>query len=224
MADDLEWMALIKKWEAGIDVESSTEEDLVEFINTKIYDYTQDRIVDENLWYGFKEDFKDFTLETFNKVGWRQAQKLRIFLRCGGVRVEQNNPRLSIARGVYNVLLEEEPYPQSAFELTQAATELKLGDITSVFITSDAKNTRPGQEASGTVTDSGTGSRSGRLPDSEGGGALSDLNLPNPLSPSPETLNITNNSQVSLNARLIREIAKIYTKEQKYDGTNSSFT
>ena len=99
-----------------------------------------------------------------------------------------------------------------------------MGDITSVFITSDAKNTRPGQEASGTVTDSGTGSRSGRLPDSEGGGALSDLNLPNPLSPSPETLNITNNSQVSLNARLIREIAKIYTKEQKYDGTNSSFT
>ena len=32
-------MALIKKWEAGIDVESSIEEDLIEFINTKIYDY-----------------------------------------------------------------------------------------------------------------------------------------------------------------------------------------
>jgi len=62
-------MALIKKWEAGIDVESSIKEDLIEFINTKIYDYTQDRIVDENLWYRFKEDFKDFTLETFNKVG-----------------------------------------------------------------------------------------------------------------------------------------------------------
>ena len=62
-------MALIKKWEAGIDVESSIEEDLIEFINTKIYDYTQDRIVNENLWYGFKEDFKDFTLKTFNKVG-----------------------------------------------------------------------------------------------------------------------------------------------------------
>ena len=42
-------MALIKKWEAGIDVESSIKEDLIEFINTKIYDYTQDRIVDENL-------------------------------------------------------------------------------------------------------------------------------------------------------------------------------
>ena len=62
-------MALIKKWEAGIDVESSIEEDLIEFINTKIYDYIQNRIVDENLWYRFKEDFKDFTLETFNKVG-----------------------------------------------------------------------------------------------------------------------------------------------------------
>ena len=224
MADDLEQMALIKKWEAGIDVKSSIKEDLIEFINIKIYDYTQDRIVDENLQYRFKEDFKDFTLETFNKVGQRQVQKLRIFLQCGGIRVEQNNPRLSIIRGVYNVLLKEEPYPQSAFELTQAVTELKLSDITSVFITSDVKNTRPGQEASGTVTDSGTGSRSGGLPDSKGGGDISDLNLSNPLSPSSETLNITNNSQVSLNARLIKEIAKIYTKEQKYDGTNGSFT
>jgi hypothetical protein len=99
-----------------------------------------------------------------------------------------------------------------------------LGDITSVFITSDVKNTRPRQEASGTVTDSGTGSKSSGLPDSKGGGALSDLNLLNPLSPSLETLNITNNSQVSLNAKLIKEITKIYTEEQKYDGTNSSFT
>jgi hypothetical protein len=75
-----------------------------------MYDYTQDRITDKNLWYGFREDFKDFTLDTFNLVGWKQTQKLRIFLRCGGVRVEQNNARLSIIRGVYNVLLEEEPH------------------------------------------------------------------------------------------------------------------
>jgi hypothetical protein len=33
-------MALIKKWEAGIDVESFIKEDLIEFINIKIYDYT----------------------------------------------------------------------------------------------------------------------------------------------------------------------------------------
>src|ERR1700679_2742647 len=41
--------------------------------------------------------------------------------------------------------------------------------------------------------------------------------------PPPPPLAFLHNTNAPLSGKLIREVAKIYTKEQKYDGSNSSF-
>ena len=62
---DTDWKARIKKWEDGIKFDTAntpSKEDVLEYIATKIHQYTIERITDDNLWYGFKEDFRNFEL------------------------------------------------------------------------------------------------------------------------------------------------------------------
>jgi len=47
--DANEWKAQIKKWEDRIDPVAVTKEDLQEYLNTKLYQYTLDRTTDDNL-------------------------------------------------------------------------------------------------------------------------------------------------------------------------------
>src|ERR1700733_10915088 len=110
---DTDWKARIKKWEDGIEFDAATApstEDVLEYINTKMQQYTMDGTTDDNLWYGFKEDCGNFQLTSFSDVNWRALQRLRGYLRRGGVRVEQNSPRITIAQSLHNILLEETPY------------------------------------------------------------------------------------------------------------------
>jgi hypothetical protein len=221
---DTDWKARIKKWEDGIKFDTAntpSKEDVLEYIATKIHQYTIERITDDNLWYGFKEDFRNFELTNFSGVHWTSLQRLRGCLRCGGVRVEQNTSRLNIAQSLYNILLEETPHTWSAADLSQAGTDFQKGPMTSVFITADGKHRRLGQISD---ADKGTGVGAG-------GGYVGHQSPPRPPvgdpdGPSgrqgtpPHPLDV---SQATIAAKLIGEIAKIVTNDQKYDGTNGSF-
>ncbi|RFU24245.1 hypothetical protein B7463_g12094, partial [Scytalidium lignicola] len=59
------WTALIKKWEWGIDLKDTTIKDIQEYLTTKVYEYRLDGTSDVNLWDLFQEDFKNFTVDTF---------------------------------------------------------------------------------------------------------------------------------------------------------------
>ena len=221
---DTDWKARIKKWEDGIKFDTAntpSKEDVLEYIATKIHQYTIERITDDNLWYGFKEDFRNFELTNFSGVHWTSLQRLRGCLRCGGVRVEQNTSRLNIAQSLYNILLEETPHTWSAADLSQAATDFQKGPMTSVFITADGKHRRL-EQTSGADKGTGVGAGGGY------GGHQSPPRPPigDPDGPSggqgtpPQPLDV---SQATIAAKLIGEIAKIVTNDQKYDGTNGSF-
>jgi hypothetical protein len=230
-----EWKTRLKKWEDGIKLSIATKADVLEYMDTKLHEYTQDRITDDNLWYGFKEDFKDFTLDTFANIGWKHTQRLRTYLRCGGVRVEQNSPHLTIAGGVYNVLLEDVPQAWDANDLSQAAGDLQKGPITSFFITADAKNLRqeqpPGAGANtGAGTGSGYGGQSPPGPPSGPPGGDGPSGGPGgrpgrDFSGGPEqTFPPPTQPQTISIGKLIGEVARILTDEQKYAGTNGSFS
>ena len=68
MDGDDDWKGQIKKWQEGIKLETATKEDIQEYINTMIYQYTADRITDDNLWDGFRYDFKDFNLTVLTNI------------------------------------------------------------------------------------------------------------------------------------------------------------
>jgi hypothetical protein len=73
MADSMnsqveEWKARRKKWRYGIDITTSTKDDLSEYLNTKLCQYALYDSSDDNLWELFKLDFKGFTQVAFNRL------------------------------------------------------------------------------------------------------------------------------------------------------------
>ena len=103
------WAARVKKWRYRIDTTTATDEDILEYIKTKLYDYMSDRVSDVNLWDLFQEDFKDFTPEIFTN-NRREVQRLRTCLHYGSVFVVSNTKSITIAQTLMDVVNEEEQH------------------------------------------------------------------------------------------------------------------
>ena len=71
---------------------------------------------DMSLWETFQYDFEGFTEEDFKSASIHHQRKLRDYLRKYGVWV-QKQQRYTIARSLYEVLLEEGPTPWTEAEI-----------------------------------------------------------------------------------------------------------
>jgi hypothetical protein len=209
-----DWKALIKKHKDGIDVTNATEEDLQEYVKTKLYQYSLDRITDDNLWECFKEDFKDFNKTTFTTAK-SELRALRKYLRCGGIYVEQNHQRLTVIQSLVNILEEEtmrEWNENDILKVGPIRAELIVGPITSVFLTLNGS----GRSDSRSATSQNPRNTIPPPPQ------ITIPPLPQNTIPPPRTA-IPQHPSTSSGARIISEIAKSYAEEQKYDGFNGSF-
>ena len=65
---EINWEARLKKWEDGINVATATKEDLAEYLDTKMHQYSVEKFADDLLWTALQEEFKGFTLEHINKI------------------------------------------------------------------------------------------------------------------------------------------------------------
>jgi hypothetical protein len=134
-----DWKARMAKWEGGIPTETASKDDFKEYLDTKLYQYTENRSTDDNLWDLFRDDFRDFTIATFKRAySLTEQQLLRAYLRRGGVYVEQNHQRLSIAQSLVDVLEQETKHPWKDADVVQPGqirTDLLTGPITSVYLT-----------------------------------------------------------------------------------------
>ncbi len=63
----------VERWDNEIiDLITASTEDIKDFLDTKFYLYSTERISDYNLWTAFRIDFKPFnTIATINKLLWR---------------------------------------------------------------------------------------------------------------------------------------------------------
>lgn len=58
----------IKIWNNGINLDEAIAEDIQEYAATKLYTYKVDDCVDADLWDVFRDEFKDWTKDTFNII------------------------------------------------------------------------------------------------------------------------------------------------------------
>ena len=65
---DPEWKERIARHGYGIDITTASKEDLEEYIETKIYEYTYENFTDYTLWLLFQEEFERFTIKNFKKI------------------------------------------------------------------------------------------------------------------------------------------------------------
>jgi hypothetical protein len=63
------------------------DNNLAEYIETKMHLYTQHNLIDFSLWTVFQEDFKDFTLKLFKQVQSETRIGIRNYLVKRGVYV-----------------------------------------------------------------------------------------------------------------------------------------
>jgi len=107
---DPEWKERIARYGYRINVATALEEDLEEYIETKIYKYTYKNFIDYILQLLFQEEFEGFTIEDFRKIRSVTRAKLRTYLLQREVYVATHSNRYPLYKVLHNVLIEEEPY------------------------------------------------------------------------------------------------------------------
>ena len=121
---DPKWKERITRHGYGIDVTTASEEDLEEYVETKIYEYTYENFTDYTLWSLFQEEFEGFTIEDFRKIRSITRAKLRTHLLQRGVYVATHSNRYPLYKVLHDVLTEEEPHEWTDEEITGALKEV----------------------------------------------------------------------------------------------------
>ena len=105
MTTPTDWKAEEERWRNGIDVQTATDKDLTDFTLYKLWEYNEYKLMDNDLWSFFQDNFETFSVDIFLKVPIQHLRSIYTFLRHGGVYV-----RIKEKRTIYAQLL---------FELTQ---------------------------------------------------------------------------------------------------------
>jgi len=121
---DSEWKKRIAKYSYRINIVTALEEDLEEYIKTKIYKYIYKNFTDYTLQLLFQEEFKGFTIKDFRKIRSITRAKLRTYLLQRGVYVAIYSNRYPLYKVLYNVLTEEEPHEWTNKEIIGALKEV----------------------------------------------------------------------------------------------------
>src|SRR6266702_6743106 len=92
-----------EKWSQGVDIMSIT--DVNNYIKFKVLEYKYFKLMNDDLWEQYQEDFTDFTETIFKTCDRIATYNLRTLLRHQGVWV---NKQATIAQSLYDTLCEED--------------------------------------------------------------------------------------------------------------------
>ncbi len=77
-------------WANGITLTNeTTAEDVTNYIDFKINEYTKYNFKDKSLWDSYQEDFDNFEVQTFKDADRSAIKRLKQLLRRNGVRTSQ---------------------------------------------------------------------------------------------------------------------------------------
>ena len=122
---DPEWIAIIEKFKNGINATDASKDKLGDYIETRIYAYTQNDLKDYSLWGIFQEDFQEWTIDDFRRSQTIAKTRLRLHLLQRGVYVARHSNRYPLAKALFDVIQEEEPHQWTDDELASNFIEVK---------------------------------------------------------------------------------------------------
>jgi hypothetical protein len=80
------------------------QNDLKEYIITKIYLHNYKNLLDYNLWTVFKEEFKNFTAKNFNQLCVITRTVLRTYLLRQDIYIKKHNIKRYISDVLFSFL------------------------------------------------------------------------------------------------------------------------
>jgi hypothetical protein len=108
-----------------IDTENATQDNLEEYVATKIYLHNYENITDYELWIVFKEEFENFTTNNFKQLCVITRTRLRAHLLRRGVYVEKPSTKRHVSDVLFSLLQEEEQHAWTDDKLAEALAEIK---------------------------------------------------------------------------------------------------
>ena len=99
-----EWAIMASKYRYGIDVEEAIKDKLVKFVQTIIYLYKTQDLINNDLQAIFQEQFKGFTVESFKKIYTDMRFKLQKHLFKRGVFVGKYCNKVIIFELLFKVI------------------------------------------------------------------------------------------------------------------------
>ena len=77
---DPEWAEKVSRLGDRIDTENATQDNLEEYVATKIYLHNYEDFTDYDLWTIFREEFKNFIINNFKQLCISIKAKLHAYL------------------------------------------------------------------------------------------------------------------------------------------------
>jgi len=111
-----------KKWRQGVNVTSIN--DVNNYISFKILKYKHFKLINNDLWEQYQEDFVDFTEAIFKACNPTTIRKLWTHLRNQGIWVKRNK-RVTIAQSLYNTIHEKDQTEWTKKEILDQFQETK---------------------------------------------------------------------------------------------------
>ena len=116
-----------EKWSQGVDLMSTT--DVNDYIQFKLLEYGHYKLLNDDLWEQYKEDFADFTEAIFKTCNLAAICNLRTLLRNQGVWVKKDR-RVTIAQSLHDTLREED---QTEWTKEQILDHIKTNGLFASF-------------------------------------------------------------------------------------------
>jgi hypothetical protein len=122
-----------KRWSEGINTQSEGvgKEEINEFVKFKLLEYGDCRLVDDDLWEVYQDDFKTFTTQTFKECNQISIRNLRQLLRVRGVWVRKHR-NATVPESLFQTLQEDDPTEWTETEIREhmeAGGEFSSGRI-----------------------------------------------------------------------------------------------
>ena len=128
-----EWTARASKYRYRINADKASKDKLVEFIQTTIYFYNEQDLIDTNLWTVFQKQYKGFTAKSFKKIHTNIRFILQKHLFKKGVYIGKNSNKVPIYELLYEVLQQKIQPKQTDKNIKQTIEELAEPLLTKVL-------------------------------------------------------------------------------------------
>jgi hypothetical protein len=125
-----DWDRLERVHAYGINIGKATEDQVEEYVLTKMHVYKKNNFKDYTLWEVFAEDFGTFDLNDFKILRSATKAKLRLLLLGRGVFVGKRTKLLTLYQALYNTAQDEEQHEWTDEELTEALVDIDRPMIT----------------------------------------------------------------------------------------------
>jgi hypothetical protein len=121
---DWDWDRLERAHAYGINTGKASEDQVEEYVLTKMHVYEKNNFMDYSLWEIFAEDFSTFELDDFKILRSATKIKLRLLLLSRGVFVGKRTKQLTLYQALYDTAQDEEQHKWTDEELTEALVEI----------------------------------------------------------------------------------------------------